>query len=106
MIAFISFFLDPNGNQPGGYDDYYSDDDDDGDLPPLPADFPASEEFSLAPDKISQGDYGSQLVDEPKKVKAQFLTYARVAKKVDVKRLKDNIWNRVQDLANNVSLSI
>lgn len=37
-------------------------------------------------------DYASQLVDAPKKINAQNLTYSRVAKRVDVKRLKNNMW--------------
>ncbi|KAJ3150236.1 hypothetical protein HDU89_003325 [Geranomyces variabilis] len=37
-------------------------------------------------------DFGDSLVDEPRRVKAVPLSYARVAKKVDVKKLKDNIW--------------
>lgn len=40
-------------------------------------------------------DFGDQLVDQPKKVKAVPLSYARVAKKVDVKKLKENIWKEL-----------
>lgn len=60
----------------------------------------SSSSFSLQMNNTSSSyiDYGSQLVAEPKKVKAQHLSYARVAKKVDVKRLKDNIWKRVKDI--------
>ena len=45
-------------------------------------------------------DYGDQLVAEPLKVKAVPLRYARVAKKVDVKRLKENIWRKLVDDGN------
>ncbi|KAJ3188888.1 hypothetical protein HDU85_004602 [Gaertneriomyces sp. JEL0708] len=37
-------------------------------------------------------DYGDHLVDQPKKVRAVPLNFARVAKKVDVRKLKENIW--------------
>ncbi|KAI9090553.1 condensin complex component cnd2 [Phlyctochytrium arcticum] len=52
---------------------------------------------------ISSGDisasqmveFGDNLVDQPRKVRAVPLNYARVAKKVDVKRLKENIWREM-----------
>ncbi|KAJ3154952.1 hypothetical protein HDU86_004471 [Geranomyces michiganensis] len=62
------------------------------------------EEFEDAEEGLSQMDlngsaafgagieFGDSLVDEPRRVKAVPLSYARVAKKVDVKKLKDNIW--------------
>ncbi|KAJ3020369.1 hypothetical protein HKX48_000898 [Thoreauomyces humboldtii] len=37
-------------------------------------------------------DFGDQLVDQPRNVRTQHLRYARVAKKVDVKRLKLELW--------------
>lgn len=37
-------------------------------------------------------DYASQLVSQPKRVKATFINFSKTAKKVDVKKLKDNIW--------------
>ncbi|KAG0047734.1 hypothetical protein BGZ83_007252 [Gryganskiella cystojenkinii] len=40
-------------------------------------------------------DYASQLVSEPKRVKATFISFSKTAKKVDVKRLKDNIWKEM-----------
>ncbi|KAG0328745.1 hypothetical protein BGZ99_004605 [Dissophora globulifera] len=40
-------------------------------------------------------DYASQLVSQPKKVKATFINFSKTAKKVDVKKLKDNIWNEM-----------
>ncbi|KAK9465758.1 condensin complex subunit 2/barren [Lipomyces arxii] len=39
-------------------------------------------------------EFGSQLVlDGSRKFKTEYVNYARVAKKVDVKRLKDNLWS-------------
>ena len=42
-------------------------------------------------------DYGSQLVDRPVMVKANCLNYARKAKRVDVRKLKHNIWKELVD---------
>jgi condensin complex subunit 2 len=43
-------------------------------------------------------DYGDQLVDQPKKVFSAPLKYAKTAKRVDVKKLKENIWKELIDL--------
>ncbi|KAF9318208.1 hypothetical protein BG003_011685 [Podila horticola] len=40
-------------------------------------------------------DYASQLVSQPKRVKATFINFSKTAKKVDVKKLKDNIWKEL-----------
>ncbi|KAF9433267.1 hypothetical protein BGZ76_009672 [Entomortierella beljakovae] len=40
-------------------------------------------------------DYASQLVSQPKRVKASFISFSKTAKKVDVKKLKDNIWKEM-----------
>ncbi|KAF9209822.1 hypothetical protein BGZ49_000543 [Haplosporangium sp. Z 27] len=40
-------------------------------------------------------DYASQLVSQPKRVKAAFISFSKTAKKVDVKKLKDNIWKEM-----------
>lgn len=48
-------------------------------------------------------DYGDQLVDQPKKVLAAPLRYAKTAKRVDVKRLKENIWKEILDIKDDVS---
>ncbi|KAG0369980.1 hypothetical protein BGZ54_008165 [Gamsiella multidivaricata] len=40
-------------------------------------------------------DYASQLVSQPKRVKATFISFSKTAKKVDVKKLKDNIWKEM-----------
>jgi len=43
------------------------------------------------------GNYGDQLVAQPKKVNKLQINYARTAKRVDVKKLKDNIWKTLSD---------
>ncbi|KAK3833030.1 MAG: barren protein [Linnemannia elongata] len=40
-------------------------------------------------------DYASQLVTQPKLVKASSISFSKTAKKVDVKKLKDNIWKEM-----------
>ncbi|KAI1314612.1 hypothetical protein EDD11_001955 [Mortierella claussenii] len=40
-------------------------------------------------------DYASQLVSQPKRVKATFISFSKTAKKVDVKKLKDNLWREM-----------
>lgn len=37
-------------------------------------------------------DFGSQLVTAGRRVRPEYVQYARVAKKVDVRRLKENLW--------------
>jgi condensin complex subunit 2 len=41
-------------------------------------------------------DYGNDLVAAPKKTDAQKLNYSKVAKRVDVKRLKNNMWESLK----------
>ncbi|KAJ3214615.1 hypothetical protein HK099_006783 [Clydaea vesicula] len=80
-------------NQEEIFEDEYSSDDEEN-IIPLPF---ASNEGLIKDYNISGAiDYGDQLVDEPRKTKAQYMKYARVSKKVDVKRLKDNIWKSVE----------
>ncbi|KAF9404665.1 hypothetical protein BGZ94_004016 [Podila epigama] len=44
-------------------------------------------------------DYASQLVSQPKRVKTATINYSRTAKKVDVKKLKDNMWKELTSQA-------
>lgn len=40
--------------------------------------------------------YGDQLISQPlRKVKTEFVNYAKRAKKVDVKKLKENLWHEM-----------
>ncbi|KAL9052526.1 MAG: hypothetical protein Q9162_005329 [Coniocarpon cinnabarinum] len=47
----------------------------------------------LAPEsQTPEGGFGSQLVTSSRRVRPEYVQYARVAKKVDVRRLKEEIW--------------
>lgn len=41
-------------------------------------------------------DFGTQLVSQNRRVRPEYMQYARVAKKVDVRKLKENIWTGLQ----------
>jgi condensin complex subunit 2 len=44
----------------------------------------------------SQADaFGAQLVTQSRRFRPEYVQYARVAKKVDVKRLKDELWRGI-----------
>ena len=50
----------------------------------------------LAPDsQAPEGGFGSQLVTSSRRVRPEYVQYARVAKKVDVRRLKEEIWKEL-----------
>jgi len=49
---------------------------------------------------VDMGNYGEQLVAKPKKIKSLAINYARSAKRVDVKKLKDNIWKELSGIKN------
>lgn len=40
----------------------------------------------------TMGAFGTQLVTQTRRVRPEYVQYARVAKKVDIRRLKDEIW--------------
>lgn len=40
----------------------------------------------------TNGAYGTQLITQTRRVRPEYVQYARVAKKVDVRRLKEEIW--------------
>lgn len=40
-------------------------------------------------------EFGSQLVTGARRVRPEYVQYARVAKKVDVRKLKENLWTRL-----------
>lgn len=40
-------------------------------------------------------EFGSQLVTSSRRVRPEYVQYARVAKKVDVRKLKENLWTRL-----------
>ncbi|KAJ3030194.1 UNVERIFIED_CONTAM: hypothetical protein HDU68_009835 [Siphonaria sp. JEL0065] len=43
-------------------------------------------------------EYGDSLVDAPKKIKANYIHFAKTQKKVDIKKLKENLWSNLIDL--------
>ncbi|RKO87660.1 condensin complex subunit 2/barren [Blyttiomyces helicus] len=57
---------------------------------------PGDPGFAPAEDAM---DFGEQLVEKPLKTRAVPLNYARVAKKVDVRKLKENIWKKLTGAA-------
>ncbi|KAK4542057.1 hypothetical protein LTR36_007088 [Oleoguttula mirabilis] len=100
-----NFFQDDNLPQPGGAD--IDDDDEFAD---------AREAFSPEADRIdaaagpigngidsvaagsqaSDGDaFGAQLVTQSRRLRPEYVQYARVAKKVDVRRLKEEMWRGI-----------
>ncbi|KAI9655644.1 MAG: hypothetical protein M1831_004796 [Alyxoria varia] len=48
----------------------------------------------LAPDSQQDG-FGSQLVTQSRRLRPEYVQYARVAKKVDVRRLKEEMWRGI-----------
>lgn len=52
---------------------------------------------SLVPEGATQpdGGFGSQLVTQSRRLRPEYVQYARVAKKVDVRRLKEELWRGI-----------
>ncbi|KAI9206244.1 condensin complex subunit 2/barren [Polychytrium aggregatum] len=92
-VAFSIHPADSHGQDADPYDgfspmnDHYDDDDDD-DVEEIDL----SVEDYAAMSQNGTYDFGSQLVNLPKKTKAVPLNFAKTAKKVDVKLLKENLW--------------
>ncbi|CCX35405.1 Condensin complex subunit 2 [Taphrina deformans PYCC 5710] len=83
-----NFFQDgENLVGPGAADDEDDDDDD--------AFEDARQEFPIEP----ASDFGSQLQTMGRKVKPEYVNYAKAAKKVDVRVLKENIWDKLELLS-------
>lgn len=49
----------------------------------------------VVPSSQAEGAYGTQLVTQGRRFRPEYVQYARVAKKVDVKRLKDELWTGI-----------
>lgn len=94
------FFHDDGLAFPGGPPD---DDDDFADAreeisPKLEDDLAAGSEDSatvIANTDGSQGAFGTQLVTQGRRLRPEYMQYARVAKKVDVRRLKEEMWRGI-----------
>ncbi|KAI0021484.1 condensin complex subunit 2/barren [Xylariomycetidae sp. FL0641] len=44
---------------------------------------------------MTTGGFGTQLVTSTRRLRPEYVNYARVAKKVDVRRLKENLWKGI-----------
>jgi len=85
-----NFFNDDNLPLPGGAGD---DDDVFDDAPEMLP--PISDEADAAGGALpgsQEGAFGSQLVTQSRRLRPEYVQYARVAKKVDVRRLKEEMW--------------
>lgn len=93
----------------GDYDANFFQDDGLG-LPPLPDDdddefADAQEHLAPAADGIDgaalqgiggeEGGFGTNLVTQSRRLRPEYVQYARVAKKVDVRRLKEEMWRGI-----------
>ncbi|KAF8451497.1 condensin complex subunit 2/barren [Terfezia claveryi] len=58
--------------------------------PPL-AEVPPATPFSIFPTQ----DPGTQMITANRRIRPEYVQYAKVAKKVDVRRLKENIWKEL-----------
>ena len=66
---------------------------DDADQQPLGSQFPGGSQDMLP------GSFGSQLVTQQgRRLRPEYVNYARTAKKVDVRRLKENMWIGMSDI--------
>ncbi|PKY42521.1 barren [Rhizophagus irregularis] len=48
-------------------------------------------------DQLEEGEFGDNLVAQTKRNKPEFIKYAKTAKRIDVKKLKENIWKTLTD---------
>jgi condensin complex subunit 2 len=89
------FFQDDNLPLPGGPID---DEDDFADardhFSPAPQDATQPLDGAL-PSSQAEDAFGAQLVTQSRRFRPEYVQYARVAKKVDVKRLKDELWKGI-----------
>ncbi|KAH0499371.1 hypothetical protein TgHK011_006572 [Trichoderma gracile] len=46
----------------------------------------------------TMGAFGTTLITQTRRVRPEYVQYARVAKKVDVRRLKENLWKGLEEL--------
>ena len=69
--------------------------------PPSSTEAPTSAANSQAPQSQTEmlpGSFGSQLVTQGgRRLRPEYVNYARVAKKVDVRRLKENMWRGMSE---------
>ncbi|CAG8467834.1 1688_t:CDS:2 [Dentiscutata erythropus] len=46
---------------------------------------------------IAEGEFGDNLVSQARRNKPEYIKYAKTAKRIDVKKLKENIWKTLTD---------
>jgi condensin complex subunit 2 len=93
-----NFFNDDAMDLPAGLGD---DDDNDAELGGAFSPGPAGEDnvvgevipLSQIPPSSQALDFGVHLVTQARRTRPEYVQYARVAKKVDVRKLKENLWN-------------
>lgn len=49
----------------------------------------------MGADGVTMGGFGTQLVTQTRRLRPEYVQYARVAKKVDVRRLKEELWKGI-----------
>ena len=47
------------------------------------------------PGESQEGAFGTQIVTQSRRLRPEYVQYARVAKKVDVRRLKEEMWRGI-----------
>ena len=72
----------------GGFDDDGNDDADQIDYPTT---------LNLPLENINSVEYGDQLVDGHVRVKPTPLIFSKTAKRVDVQKLKENLWSKIDE---------
>ncbi|KAI1643461.1 barren [Daldinia loculata] len=76
------------------------------------ADVPATQDIGITgmlDNGMTTGGFGTQLVTSTRRLRPEYVQYARVAKKVDVRRLKEELWKGlglldVEEESNNTGL--
>jgi condensin complex subunit 2 len=108
-----NFFADDNLPMPGGDmdDDSFADarevfspDLDDAGMAAGPIG-PGIDAVAGSTDPAQEGAFGAQLVTQSRRLRPEYVQYARVAKKVDVRRLKEEMWRGIGFEERYVSIS-
>jgi condensin complex subunit 2 len=98
-----NFFADDNLPMPGGMDDdsfadareAFSPDLDDAGMAAGGPTGPGIDAVAGSADPAQEGAFGAQLVTQSRRLRPEYVQYARVAKKVDVRRLKEEMWRGI-----------
>ena len=98
-----NFFADDNLPMPGDMDDdsfadareAFSPDLDDAGMAAGGPTGPGIDAVAGSADPAQEGAFGAQLVTQSRRLRPEYVQYARVAKKVDVRRLKEEMWRGI-----------